>query len=444
MTENTLLEAQLPKTGILETDKRQWFQPSLGWAFVFCFVILALKNNLADVFYPLLYNEDGRNIFAIFYNDHSLKNIFIYYAGYVRIFPNLAGYLIHFFPVTWIPGLYGLFSLVFTAFTYALFFPLMNRVFRSKNFAMVAVLLLVALPLASFKIVGTLMFQIWHCDIALFVLALLPIPRKFFSKAAYLAFVNILIWSHPYSILVFPVYLCRLIYIKEDRMGFGFLATSLSIYFLFGLQHHPLNWDSLQYFPSSLLGRVATDAVVGPFNRSWLQYQEASLIFGFVILAFVGIMIGFSWKKMRKEEKWFFAASFYFVLTSLAVALLGRELGDYYHLINGSPRYTYISRIFFLMMLLAALYRFYQISSVFRKTYWALGIMVLMINANSAMLYETDTNVGRSVLDYVAYLDQNRLDCAPNEKRWFTLHRGDWQSNGAPADWSFASNLCRN
>ena len=96
----------------------------------------------AEVFFPLLYNEDGRNIFAIFYNDHSLKNIFISYAGYVRVFPNIVGYLIQFFPITWVPALYCLASLGFTAFAYSLFYPLMDRVFHNKYFALYAVLIL--------------------------------------------------------------------------------------------------------------------------------------------------------------------------------------------------------------------------------------------------------------------------------------------------------------
>lgn len=442
MTENAVQEAEFPKTRVRNVKRHLVFQPNLGWAFVFCFLILALKNGLADVFFPLLYNEDGRNIFAIFYNDHTLKNIFISYAGYVRIFPNLVGYLIHFFPVTWVPALYCLASLGFTALTYALFYPLMDRVFHNKKFALYVVLILAALPLASFRIIGTLMFQIWHCDVVLFLLAFLPIPRKPFQKVFYLLFVNILIWSHPYTILILPVYLYRLIYQEENRWEYGVFSASLSAYFFIGLQHHPLNLGSLLYFPSSLLGRVATETVVGPLNRAWFQYLEISLIFGFLMIAFVGCMIGFSWKKMKRNEKWFYGIAAYFVVTTLAIALLGRELGDYYHLINGSPRYTYLPRITFLMMLMAALFRLYQISTVFRKTHWVLAALVLTINLNGNVLYKTDLKVGQSVRDYVAYLDQNPLDCAPGEERWFTLHRGGWQNPGTPPDWSIASNLC--
>ncbi len=443
MTENALQETEFPKTRIQDIKEHFVFRPSWGWAFAFSFLILALKNDLADVFYPLLYNEDGRNIFGLFYNDHSIKNIFTSYSSYYQVLPRLAGYMLHFLPVTWIPSLYSLFALSFSALAYSLFFPLLNRLFRSPWFALYSVLILTALPLASHKLVGTLMFQVWNGVIILGVVTFLPIPKNFLGKAFYLFATNILIWSHPYCILILPVYLYKLAFQKNNRWVYGLFILSIFVYFGLTISHHPLNWDSLRYFPSNLLGRVVTETVVGPLNRTWLQYLESSLIFGFLMIAFVGCMVGFSWKKMERKEKWFYAISAYFILTSLAVALLGRELGNYYHLINGSPRYTYLPRITFLMMLMAALFRLYQLSSVFRKTHWALAALVLTINTNGNVLYKTDLKVGQRVRDYVAYLDQNQLDCEPGEERWFTLHRGGWQNPGTPPDWSIPANLCR-
>ncbi len=443
MTENAVQEAEFPETRIPDIKKYIRFQPGLGWAFAFSFLILALKNDLADVFYPLLYNEDGRNIFGLFYNDHSIRNIFSSYSSYYQVLPRLAGYMLHFLPVTWIPSLYCLFALSFSALAYSLFYPLLNRLFRSPWFALYSVLILTALPLASHKLVGALMYQVWNGVIILGIAAFLPLPKKLLWKSLYLFAINVLIWSHPYCILVLPVYLYRIVFQKDNRWVYVLFTFSIFVYFGLTLHHHPLNWNSLLYFPSSLLGRVVTESVVGPMNRAWFQYLEISLIFGFLMIAFVGGMIGFSWKQMKGEEKWFYALSCYFIVSTLAVALLGRDLGDYYHLINGSPRYTYLPRIIFLMMLMAALFRLYQISSIFRKVHWVLAAGVLFFNASATVLYKTDLTVGQSVRDYVAYLDQHQTDCAPGEERWFTLHRGVWQFPGTPPDWSITSNLCR-
>ena len=444
MIENAVQEAEFPETRVRHYKRHLVFRPHWGWAFAFCFLILALKNDLAEVFYPLLYNEDGRNIFGLIYNDHALKNIFTRYSGYYQVFPMLAGYMLHFFPVTWIPSLYSLCALSFSALTYSLFFPLLNRLFRSPGFALYSVVILAALPLANHQLIGTLMYQVWNCVVILGVMAFLPIPKKFFLKALYLFAVNVLIWSHPYCILLLPIYLYRLVFQKDNQWVYGVFALSALVYFGLAFNHHHTNWGSLLYFPSSLLGRVATDTVVGPLNRAWFQYLEISLIFGFLMITFVAGMIGFSWRQMKVEEKWFYVMSAYFVMVTLAVALLGRDLGEYYHLmINSSPRYIYIARMSFLLMLMTALYRLYQTSAIFRKAHWVLAVLVLAINSNSNVLFKTDLKEGQSVSDFVAYLDQNQLDCAPGEERWYTFRRGVWQHPGTPPDWSIPANLCR-
>ncbi|MCG8608014.1 hypothetical protein MJD09_23890, partial [bacterium] len=357
--------------------------------------------------------------------------------------PMLSGYILHYFPTTWIPSLYSLFSLLLTAFAYSLFFPLLNRLFRSPWFALYSVFVLAALPMASHKLAGVLMYQVWNCALILGIATFLPIPKKLLWKALYVFGINTLIWTHPYCILVLPVYLYKLVFQKENRWTYGLFTFSIFIYFGLAINHHPLNWNSLQYFSSGLLGRVITEAIVGPLNRNWLQYLEASMTFGFMMIALPGLVVGFSWKKMEKAEKWFFIVSAYFVLVTLAVALLGRDLGDYYHLIYGSPRYTYLPRVVFLVMLMAALFRLYQVSPIFQMTHWILAIIVIVINTNSNVLYKTDLKQGQQVRDFVAYLDQNQRDCAPSEKRWFALHRGEWRTPGVPGDWSIFANLCR-
>ncbi len=443
MVENASQDTGFPKIRIQDIKENLVFKPNWAWAFAFSFLILALKNDLADVFYPLLYNEDGRNIFGLFYNDHSIKNIFIRYSSYFQVFPKLAGYMLHFLPFTWIPSLFCLIALSFSALAYSLFFPLLNRLFRSPWFALYSVLILTALPMASHKLVGVLMYQVWNCVIILGVVAFLPIPKNLFWKSLYLFTVNTLIWSHPYCILVLPIYLYKLIFQKDNRWVYGLFALSIFVFIGLALNHHPLNWNSLYYFPSTLLGRVATETVVGPLNRTWLQYMEMSLLLGFVIIAVMAGVIATSWKTLKVEEKGFYTVSAYFILATLGVALMGRQLGDYYHLINGSPRYTYLPRIAFCVMGLAVLFQVYRQSALFRKAHWLLAGLVLILNTNGTVLYKTDRNVGQSVRDYVAYLDQNRLDCAPGEKRNFSLHRVGWQHPNTPPDWSIYANLCR-
>ena len=419
------------------------FQPNWGWAFAFCFLILALKNGLADVFFPLLYGEDGREIFNRFYNDHVFTNIFYFYGGYIRVFPNLVGYLLHFFPIQIIPSLYAIVSLIFTAFVYSLFYRVMDYVFDNRWFAFYATLLIIALPQANFEFVGTLMFQIWHSTIALFILTFLPLPEKNWVRKLNLVFMHILIWTHPFSLLILPIYLYRVLRIPEHRLENGLFVVSIFSYFLFAVMRSPLHWDTFPIYHYILMSRIGTEVVVGPYNLGWLNYMGLSITFGFIVFLLIGIIIWFSRRKLKTREKWFFILLGYFILVPLAVSMLGRDLNDYYHLLRGGPRYTYISRLAFLIMGLSALFLLYQKSKIFRKTHWVLAALVLTINANANVLYKTDLTVGQSVRDFVAYLDQNQLDCVPGEERWFALHRGNSPQPGTPGEWSVTANLCR-
>lgn len=443
MTESTVQEAVFPNTGIPEIKNPVKFQPNWGWSFAICFLILALRNELHEVFFPLLYGEDGREIFNRLYNDHNFSNIFYFYGGYIRVFPNLVGYLLHFFPIQLIPSLYAIVSLMFTAFVYSLFYRVIDHVFDNRWFAFYAALLIIALPQANFELVGTLMFQIWHAAIALFVLTFLPLPEKNWVRMLYLLFMHILIWTHPFSFLVLPFYIYRVIRNSEHRFENGIFVLSILSYFMFAVLRGPLYLDALPIYHYILMSRVGTEGVVGPYNLGWLNYIGLSLPFGFIVFLLMGVIIWFSRMKLNTREKWFLILLGYFILVPLAASMLGRDLNDYYHLLRGGPRYTYISRLAFLMMGLSALFLLYQRSKFFRKAHWVLAALVLIINTNANVLYKTDLKVGQSVRDYVAYVDQNQLDCVPGEERWFILHRGNSPHPGTPGGWSILANLCK-
>ena len=443
MTENVLQEAEFPKTRIQGIKEHLVFQPNWAWAFVCCFLILALRNDLHEVFYPILYNEDGRQIFAHLYNDHVLKSIFYFYAGYIQVFPNLVAYLLHFLPLSIIPSLYALVALIFTAFVYSLFYRVLEHVFDNRGFAFYATLLIIALPQSNSVFSGTLMYQIWHCVIALFVLTFLPLPEKPWLRTSCLVFMHILIWTHPFALLTLPVYLYRVFRQPEHRWENGIFILSILSYFTFAVIHLPVHWHSLPFYPYTLMTRVVTEVVVGPYNRGWFIYMGLSNIFGFTVFLLTGIIIWLARKELKSREKWFLIILSYFILVPLAVSVLGRDLNVYYHLLGGSPRYTYISRLAFSMLGLSALFLLYQRSQFFRKAHWALMVLVLWINSNSLPLYHTSVKQGKEILDYIAYIDENRLDCSEGIEKIYYLRRGHWQFPGTPGDWSIPANLCR-
>ena len=94
------------------------------FAFCISLAILLTKNSFNSILFPVLSNEDASEHFSLFYNDHSIKNIFRYYAGYIQVSPNLLSYFLAFLPVNLIPYSYAITAYGITALTYALFFKL--------------------------------------------------------------------------------------------------------------------------------------------------------------------------------------------------------------------------------------------------------------------------------------------------------------------------------
>jgi hypothetical protein len=401
--------------------------PPRFWAvFLGCFLIIGTKNGFNGIFYPLLYNEDGRNIFAIFYNQHEFENIFISYASYIRVVPNLIGYLLNFLPVRWIPPLYCLISLLITTLAYSLFFKVLTRVFDNRWFATYSVFIISALPLGNFEIIETLMYQIWNCNLILFLMLLIPVPAILLYRSGYIFAAHLLIWTHPYTILALPLYFWNFMTNKNNRWVYSGFAISSILYFLIGVKSHPPDLSSLKFFIPNLLSRVVNEAFVGPNNRVHLQYLDVIGIIDSIILVTLSIIIIFCWKNLQKKQKKFLFICLYLCLVPLLAALVGRDLGDYYHLLRGSPRYVYLPKIFFTIIVLFTAFELYKKSPVFRRWYFPFTLLLLIINFNSNNLYKTDIEVGKETLAFTHQINLNSALCSNDEEKIISLERGQW------------------
>jgi hypothetical protein len=401
-------------------------QPRFWTVFLACFLIIGTKNSFNGIFYPLLYNEDGRNIFAIFYNQHKFENIFISYASYIRVVPNLIGYLLNFLPVRIIPPLYCLISLLITTLAYTLFFKVLTRVFDNRWFAAYSVLIISALPLGNFEIVETLMYQIWNCNLILFLIVLLPVPTILFHRIGFITAAHLLIWTHPYTIIALPLYFWKIFTDKNNKLVHSGFVLSTIMYFVIAVKSHPPDLTSLKFFIPNLLSRVVNEAFLGPNNRVHMQYLGGIGIFDFIILTTITLIIIFSWKNWETKQKFFLFISLYFCLVPLLAALVGRDLGDYYHLLRGSPRYVYLPKIFFTVIALISAFELYKNSPVFRRWNFAVILLILLINSNSNNLYKTNIEVGRETLAFTHQISKESVSCSSDEKKIISLERGQW------------------
>lgn len=405
---------------------RKFGAPRFGAVFIGSFMIVAAKNGLDGVFFPLLYSEDAGNIFKNFYYRNEWQNIFTVYASYIRVFPYLIGYLLGFLPLQIILPLYCLISICMTALAYSIFYPVLNHFFNDRRFSAYSVLAISALPLANFQLTEVLMFQIWHSVVILFLLALLPVPNNPWPRAGFTLAAHLMIWTHPYSIMALPLFFWQMASRQEHRWTqAGFVASAI-LYYLIAVERQPMHFGSIEFLIPNLLARVVCESLIGPNNRVHLQYLEGINILAVLMLITVAATLFLAWKKWHAEQKWFLAVCLYLILIPMAAALVSRDLGEYYHLLRGSPRYVYIPKLFFTVILLVTAREIFIRSAWLHQLRWALAILLLFVNSNSNVLYNTNRNMDRENLRFMRQLQSGTVPCGPREEKIIYLDRGQW------------------
>lgn len=168
---------------------------------------------------PILAYEDGRDVFAFYYNHPEPGSILRSYNGYVSFLPNLWGWLVMRGPVELAPYLLAggpllLSSLAFAFFALPIFRPFVPSDRARAGIALVAA----AAPLTNYLYLGNTMYSVWSLLVLLVLAALAPTPRTVAGTVAAGTGQALAIVSHPLSLLVAPVYLARAF--AEARLGF--------------------------------------------------------------------------------------------------------------------------------------------------------------------------------------------------------------------------------
>ena len=400
--------------------------PGFKMVFVCSFLIIGAKNGFDGVFFPLLYNEDAGNIFNNFVGEHHSQNIFSIYASYIRLFPNLIGYVLSFFSIQIILPLYCLISLCMAALAYSIFYKALDHFFDDKWFATFSVLMISALPVGNFQMVEVLMYQIWHCTLILFLVTLMPLPKKLWPMVGVAIVTHVMIWTHPYSIMVMPLLVWNIVIRKEYKWTQASFVISALLYYFLAVERQPMHIESISYFVPTLLSRVVTESIIGPNSRVFLQYLEGVSIFAIMVLAPLIVVLCLNFKNWNKEQKYFFVVCIYLITIPLAAALVSRDLGDYYHLLRGSPRYVYFPKIFFLIIIFIAIQELLKRFAPLKKWCVALAIVLLYINANSNILYNTNTNADRKNLRLIGHQLTGTVPCTSGEQKIVYRDQGQW------------------
>ena len=273
--------------------------------FTISFIIIGLKNSFHEVIYPILPAEDGKFLFQVFYNDHELKDIFRVYSGYVSLLPNLLAYCLTWLPVKIIPSSFSLISLFITAATYSLFYKLSERIYHDKFFSAYVLIIICMLPLGNLWLIGSLAYQSWNFFLTLLLLYFLPVPQRLAPQFFYILLINLLIWSHPLSLIVVPLYLMKLLKNKTNKYQNTLFCCSGTLYGIFGIVPEDLLKFGISFSDSInllkvLIVRVVGEALAGPQNRIlWYKEGHSNIFISMFILSF--LIFVFSVYHSRKQ-----------------------------------------------------------------------------------------------------------------------------------------------
>ncbi|PIQ97519.1 MAG: hypothetical protein COV67_03785 [Nitrospinae bacterium CG11_big_fil_rev_8_21_14_0_20_56_8] len=419
---------------------------TLLWILVItvCFFILALRNFLLEVQYPIMYTQDGRYVFPLFFERHDFSSIFKFCdGGYRTVGPYLLGYLLTFLPARWIPHGFSLASLCLSAFTYALVFRLGLWIVRDRVFAVLMAFCVAALPLGNAQLVGTVAWQHYNLTIILCLLLLLPFPQRLWSRVLFSLGVNILIWSHPLSIVILPVCVWRLWSRPQQRPEHVLFMVSAVGYGVWGVHPGPQDFSSWPYLAQIFTQRVVLESLIGPKNRAYLQFLEgASPIAGAVFLVLV-LIAWRSWGSRSAREKEALMVLSYFQVSLLGMVVLGKHLEWIFLGMMALGRYVYAPKVLFVVVFFILAFPVFRDIPRFRILLVGLVLLLTAINLNSNKMYRTNVEEGKRIVQFFERVDRESRNCAGRVDWPMVLKRGAWDPRNGPGDWSIEIFLCR-
>jgi len=439
--ETTLLSHPKTKSNHLSAQPQTPLKTYIG-LFLIVLLILSSKNEWNEILYPVLFNEDGSVIFAQFLHRHHFQTVFERLdPGYLHILPYLFAYIVGYLPVEWIPSSYAISSLLISAFTFWLFFPVFERLGMDRWAAYFSVIFLALLPLGNAHLSSALSWQHYNAMIILFLLQTYSYPKQPYLKLGYMALINGLIWSHPLSILAVPVYLFRTVKQKEYRVCNGLCMLSAISYYLFGSGNAKAGWSSLSFAYDIIMERVVLESLVGPQNRAYMQFLGASSYLGMFIILATFLAWVTTWKKRSEREKLFLAYSIFFIIGTSLATTFAKEL-DYVFL-NFIPRarFVFIPKVLFVALIIVTFGMVIKESPRIRAYAFVLMLLLIYINGYKNRVYDTDIEDGKRILSFAKSIAAEMKQCT-GSKKILVLDRGTPPSSGELGGWSIIVEVC--
>jgi len=185
---------------------------------------------------PALLFDEGAKVFSYFYEHRDAAEILRFKSGYVPLIGNLIGYIAVRVPTRAIPYAFVGSAILIAAFAYSLFFLSAFRRWVPSDLERALICILFALaPISDCLLVTMSDYSTWNLLAALVLLTLCPPPAKRGWRYAHALVCNLLVWSHPLTILIAPVVVWYALKNKQHRMFYHVLLFNLVVHQVFGV-----------------------------------------------------------------------------------------------------------------------------------------------------------------------------------------------------------------
>jgi hypothetical protein len=218
---------------VMSHDRKHW----CAWIALFLAVLGIVFFRAPEVaLSPTLLWDEGSKVFAHFYEQREPAQILRFKSGYLPLIGNLIGYAAVRFPTRVIPYAFVGSALLITSITYCLFFARAFRRWFPSDLDRALMCLVFALaPISSSQLVAMSDYSLWNLLATLILLIVWrPSEKKGWRFAHGLA-CNLLVWSHPLTIIIAPVVLWRAFKDEENRTFYRLLLFNLLVHQIFGV-----------------------------------------------------------------------------------------------------------------------------------------------------------------------------------------------------------------
>jgi len=385
-------------------------------------VVLVLRCFNA-VFYPILFNEDGTQIFAYFLNNPYPSEIFRFYEGYISLIPNLIGFITtSLFPMHVVPYLMVSISLGFAVVALSMFSLRRFRFIMPDDKSRILVCLIVALfPLGNHALVTNVTFSIWNIFTIALLMILSPLPNSKWARSAQLGFIALAVFSHPYSVLLIPICIA-LIFMRPslpDRMTNAGIIVLAVLYFFLGVNRSVVipqaDVTTILVTFECIVHRIVFEPVFG--NNLRMILQEAGqpsviyLLASCIVAALVAVVANNTKTPELKNKLPMFGFLLFVVLSLTYISVFGR-LGKYESFLSfaWAQRYFYTQQLLFVFMIvlyavgLASWKRWTTIAKIAVATF--LVCYVSYLNIHHVPYFKTSREHGIATIRFLREADR--------------------------------------